>query len=218
MSLTDRRAEKMEAVIRNRQPDIGIFLENVHDKHNIGAVLRTCDSIGVTDVYVLYTMEGLSADYFKAGQKASSGAIKWVRLHFFSDRDKCFEVLRKRYDYLCGTHLGATSHSLYDLDLTGSVLLAFGNEHAGLTEETLAHLDGNFVIPQYGMVQSLNISVACAVTLYEVARQRIAADMYPRTDVPDFHQEISDHYTKTNKIRERMIIKDMPDTVDRMGE
>jgi tRNA C32,U32 (ribose-2'-O)-methylase TrmJ len=68
------------------------------------------------------------------------------------------------------------------------------------------------------MVQSLNISVACAVTLYEVVRQRIAADMYPRTDVPDFHQEIADHYTVTNKTRERMIIKDMPDTVDRMGE
>lgn len=218
MAITDTRAAKMQCVIDHRQPDVAILLENVHDKHNIGAVLRTCDSVGITDVYVLYTMEGLSADYFKAGQKASSGAIKWVRLHFFSDRERCFAVLRKRYDYLCGTHLGAASKSLYELNLTGSVLLAFGNEHAGLTPESLSLLDGNFTIPQFGMVQSLNISVACAVTLYEVARQRIAADLYPRTDSPDFHAEIHDYYHDINKTRERAIIRDMPDTIDRTGE
>jgi len=70
------------------------------------------------------------------------------------------------------------SKSLYDLDLTTSVALLFGNEHAGVTDETLKLCDGNFLIPQVGMVQSLNISVACAVSIYEAKRQRLAKGFY----------------------------------------
>ena len=68
--------------------------------------------------------------------------------------------------------------SLYELDLTKSVALLFGNEHDGVSKEALNYCDGNFVIPQAGMVQSLNISVACAVSIYEAKRQRINKGYY----------------------------------------
>lgn len=207
MALTDRRAAKMQAVVARRQPDLAVLLENVHDKHNIGAVLRSCDSVGIADVYVLYTMEGLDEKYFKAGQQASSGALKWVRLHFFRDRQTCFEILRSRYETILGTHLSAESSSLYELDLTQSTVLVFGNEHAGISEQTLAELDGNFVIPQVGMVESLNISVACAVSLYEASRQRIAVGSYDRADQDTvaYQAELSAYYREINKTRERHI-------------
>jgi tRNA (guanosine-2'-O-)-methyltransferase len=64
--------------------------------------------------------------------------------------------------------------SLYDLDMTKKVALVFGNEHRGVSDEAAAKADGNFQIPMLGMIQSLNVSVACAVSLYEVLRQRLA--------------------------------------------
>ena len=207
MSITEKRQEKFDRVVANRQHDLAILLENVHDKHNIGAVLRSCDSVGIADVYVLFTMEGLDQKYFKVGQQASSGALKWVRTHFYRDREACFKEVRKKYKHILGTHLDSKAKSLYDLDLSESTLLVFGNEHQGITDETLKHLDGNFIIPQMGMVQSLNISVACAVTLYEVARQRIKAGKYKEVseERKAYQQELSDYYSKINKTRERAI-------------
>ena len=86
--------------------------------------------------------------------------------------------MRKKYKKVFGTHLAIESQSLYELDLVQPTALVFGNEHAGITENTLSRLDGNFIIPQVGMVQSLNISVACAVTLYEAFRQRHRQGLY----------------------------------------
>lgn len=88
--------------------------------------------------------------------------------------------------------------SLYDLNLTESVVLAFGNEHNGLTKESFELLDGNFIIPQVGMVQSLNISVACAVSLYEAYRQRARTGKYDRDyDPADIQVEtLRQEYTR----------------------
>ena len=86
--------------------------------------------------------------------------------------------MKSQYDKIYSTHLEETPTSLYSLDLTQSVALLFGNEHDGVSEASLAYSDGNFVIPQMGLVQSLNISVACAVTLYEAFRQRDLQKMY----------------------------------------
>jgi len=86
--------------------------------------------------------------------------------------------VKKKYKRIYATHLGEQSKDLYELNLTEPIALMFGNEHEGITKESLKHCDGNFIIPQFGMVQSLNISVACAVTLFETLRQRKAASMY----------------------------------------
>jgi tRNA (guanosine-2'-O-)-methyltransferase len=68
--------------------------------------------------------------------------------------------------------------SLYDLDLSEPVALVFGNEHSGVSEEALQLADGNFLIPQLGLIQSLNISVACAVSVYEVFRQGVEKGVF----------------------------------------
>ena len=86
--------------------------------------------------------------------------------------------MKSKYDKIYSTHLSKDAVSIYDLELTQSVALLFGNEHEGCTEEALSYSDGNFIIPQYGMVRSLNISVACAISLYEAQRQRLKAGRY----------------------------------------
>jgi tRNA (guanosine-2'-O-)-methyltransferase len=174
--MTPKREEKFKEVIKCRQSNLTVILENVHDPHNISAVLRTCDSVGITDVYVLYT--AVHKDRLELGKRSSSGARKWINVHLYNDVDECMQAVKAKYDKIYATHLSEDAIDLYDLNLTESVALLFGNEHKGVSEAALTYCDGNFLIPQYGMVQSLNISVACAVSLYEALRQRKAKGFY----------------------------------------
>lgn len=174
--MTPKRAARFKEVIKCRQPNLTIILENVHDPHNISAVLRTCDSVGITDIYVLYT--AVHRDRLVMGKRSSSGARKWVNVHLYNDVDECMKAVKAKYSKIYATHLSEDAVGLYDLNLTESVALLFGNEHKGVSEAALTYCDGNFLIPQYGMVQSLNISVACAVSLYEALRQRKAKGFY----------------------------------------
>lgn len=170
--MTPERREKFGKTAARRQFDLSVILENVHDMHNIGAVLRSCDSVGINEVFVLYNEPQLQKDYLELGKRTTAGTRKWIDVHYYTDTAACFKAVRERYDLIYATHLGKTATSLYQLDLTQSVALLFGNEMLGLTEESMAHADENFIIPQVGMAESLNISVACAVSLYEAYRQR----------------------------------------------
>ncbi|MBK5273053.1 MAG: RNA methyltransferase, partial [Bacteroidia bacterium] len=81
--------------------------------------------------------------------------------------------------------LSTDAVSLHDVDLTRSIALVFGNEHSGVSDEIRSLADGNFIIPQVGIIRSLNISVACAVTLYEAFRQKTLAGHYDNPKLAD---------------------------------
>jgi tRNA (guanosine-2'-O-)-methyltransferase len=150
-------------------------MENVQDPHNISAVMRTCDAVGIQDLYVLTTR---IPRHEKFGVKSSSSAAKWLTVHAYDDLEACLKAVRERYGKLYCTHLGMEARDLYEMDFTQSMALVFGNEHSGVSPEMVAACDGNFLIPQVGMIRSLNISVACAVTVYEAYRQKKAAGHY----------------------------------------
>ena len=173
--MTPERREKLMAVLSKRQTDITVVLENVFDPHNISAVMRTCDAVGVQDIYILNTK---IPRHKKWGARSSSSAAKWLTVHQFEEAEECFKSLRQRYSTILTTHLSTDAVGLYDLDLTRPVALVFGNEHSGVSEEIRSLADGNFIIPQAGIIRSLNISVACAVTLYEAYRQKNKAGHY----------------------------------------
>ena len=173
--MTPERTERLNKVLAKRQPGITVVLENVSDPHNISAVMRTCDAIGIQDIYVLNTV---IAKHKKWGANSSSSAAKWLTIHQFTDVAACFEALRKNYQKIYITHLSSDAIDLYDINLTESVALVFGNEHSGVSDELINLCDGNFIIPQVGIIKSLNISVACAVTLYEAYRQKKIAGHY----------------------------------------
>ncbi len=173
--MTPAREKKFREVISKRQTGLTVVLENIHDPHNISAILRTCDAVGILEVYVINTRDVLKK---KLGKKSSASARKWVKVHYFNSVEDCVLKLRENGFSIYATHLSADAHNLYDLDLSKPVALAFGNEHAGVSDELLAHADGNFIIPMMGMIPSLNVSVACAVSLYEALRQRDKEKMY----------------------------------------
>ena len=173
--MTEERTERLNNVLAKRQPGLTIVLENVSDPHNISAVMRTCDAVGVQDIYILNTSIGLHEAW---SAKTSSSAAKWLTVHQFTDAAECFAALRKKFSRIYTTHLSTDAVSLYDLNLTESVALVFGNEHGGVSKEIIEMADGNFIIPQVGIIKSLNISVACAVSLYEAYRQKEKAGQY----------------------------------------
>lgn len=173
--MSPERAARISQALDRRQPDLAILMEEIEDPHNIAAVMRSCDAVGIQDIFIL--AKDLSRyQYF--GRQSSASAFRWVTVHLFDNIGDCLSAIRKRGLKLMATHLKAEAVSLYEMDLTEPLILAFGNERKGISNELLQYCDGNFVIPQMGMIHSLNISVACAVSLYEVLRQRDAAGRY----------------------------------------
>lgn len=180
--MTPEREERLLSVLNKRQNNITVVLENVTDPHNISAVMRTCDAVGIQDIYVLNTK---IARHKKFGQKSSSSADKWLTIHQFADAVACFQELRKHYSLILTTHLSSDAISLHSIDFTQSIALVFGNEHEGVSDEIRSLADGNFIIPQVGIIKSLNISVACAVTVYEAMRQKSLAGHYAARALSD---------------------------------
>lgn len=173
--MTPERKQRLTSVLDKRQGNITVVLENVFDPHNISAVMRTCDAVGMQDIYILNTK---IPRHKKWGAKSSSSAAKWLTIHQFEHAGECFSSLRKHYSTILTTHLSSDAISLHNIDFTKSIALVFGNEHSGVSDEIRALADGNFIIPQVGIIRSLNISVACAVTLYEAYRQKSNAGHY----------------------------------------
>ena len=173
--MTPERRKKLLSVIGKRQNDLAVVLENVFDPHNVSAIMRTCDAVGVQELFVVNTRIPLHKKY---GFKSSRSANKWVTVHQFSNTAECFAEVKRRYSLILTTRLDDASVSLYDMNFLGSIALVFGNEVYGVSDEVQQYADGSFIIPQVGMIESLNISVACAVTLYEAFRQKNLAGHY----------------------------------------
>lgn len=179
--MTPERREKLLNVLKRRQNNLTVVLENVFDPHNETAVMRTCDSVGIQDIFIINNRKPPKRAW---GFKSGGSAKKWLTIHQFTRAEDCFKELRNRYSKILTTHLGSDSVNLYDIDFTESIALVFGNEAFGVSDEVRALADGNFVIPQMGIIQSLNISVACAVTVYEAYRQKEKAGHYNKQMLP----------------------------------
>lgn len=194
--MTDERAKKIQDVLDKRQPDLTVVLENVEDPHNISAVLRSCDAVGIMEVFTIHTKDTRRKKFCR---RTSSGAAKWMMTHQYFSLEECMKIVKERYQQVFSTHLGEQPKNLYDINFTLPTALVFGNERAGLSDEILTYCDGNFIIPQMGMISSLNISVACAVSIYEASRQKHLAGHY---DHPRLNEQEIQALKKFWEIRE----------------
>jgi len=190
---TERRQARIRSVLARRQPDLTVVLENVHDPHNVSAILRSCDGVGVLRAHAVYTIEEPPAGAF--ARQTSASAAKWVEVERHKSLGDCFERLRAECFSILVTRIGPGSRSLYEWDLREPVALVLGNEMRGVSTEARDLADGAIHIPMAGMVESLNVSVACAVCLYEAFRQRTAAGDYelPKLD-PDHLRTLEDDW------------------------
>lgn len=180
--MTSERKEKLERVLNHRQPSLTVVLENIEDPRNISAVMRSCDAVGIQDVYLINDRPARERNWgFKSGRSAE----KWVTLHHFEDVTSCIQTLRGQYRQILTTRLSEGAASVYQVDFTIPTALVFGNERKGVSDALAALSDGNIMIPMAGMLQSLNISVACAVCIYEAFRQKQVAGHYDQPALPE---------------------------------
>ena len=197
--MSPTRTEKFQQALARRQPDLTIVLENVIDPHNVSAVMRTCDAVGIQDVYVIHSRPVRPK---KWGFKSSSSAAKWLTVLDFDSVDQCFQVLRKKYERILCARLDQHAADLYSTDLTRSTAIVFGNEQEGVSEDVRNRSDGSLLIPQVGIISSLNISVACAVTLYEAYRQKQLKGHYDRNNLdPATAQTLFDQWSLHKKLQ-----------------
>lgn len=172
---------RLETVLRRRQPDLTVVMENIHDPHNVSAILRSCDAAGVMGVQLIYT----STEFPDLGKKSSASAIKWVDRRRFESVKECYDTLHEEGYTIYATHLEEAAKVPYEIDMTKKTAFVVGNEHEGVSLEAAHLADGILQIPMFGMIQSLNVSVATAVILFEAVRQRIAAGNYAKARLSD---------------------------------
>ena len=175
---SEKRTNKIISVISSRQKSLHVVLENIHDPHNVSAIFRTCDSVGVGRVSLVYNIE----PFPKIGKKSSASAYKWVEREKYKNIKDCALLLKKDGFKVLVSSITDSSKSIYDFDLTKKTAIVFGNEHRGVSKEVEEIADEKFIIPMFGMVQSLNVSVAAAICLYEASRQRSLKGMYDKSE------------------------------------
>ncbi len=183
--LSERRLQKITSVVNSRQHSLRVVLENIHDPHNVSAILRTCDAVGVPKVSLLYNLE----KFPRIGKKSSASARKWVEVEKFSSVKECYESLRREGYCIYASSISADAIDLYKIDFKKKIAIVLGNEHRGVSNDALNLADKKFKIPMYGMVQSLNVSVAAAIVLYEALRQRQKKGLYKRSELDQQQQE-----------------------------
>lgn len=165
--LTEQRRERIDYVVSERTYSVVPVMEGLHDLGNVAAVLRSAEGMGYQAAHVIDTQSS-----HKTSQRITQGADKWMDLVRWNRSQPCIDHLKKSGYQIVATHLDADME-LENIDFSQPTALVFGNELEGISDEMMEQADARCVIPICGFVQSFNISVAAAVSLYEAMRQRI---------------------------------------------
>ncbi len=174
---TKERKKRIKDVLRFRQPDLRVVLEDITNTHNASAVVRTCDAAGILYIDIIHSRP----EPFPINESISTRAEKWVKFNHYSSTKECFSSLKKQGFKIACTHISSEAVNYTSIDYTQSVAIVFGNELEGVTEEAVHLSDHLIQIPMFGMVQSLNLSVSAGIILYEACRQRVQKGLYEKS-------------------------------------
>ena len=165
--MTPERLQRINNMLNHRQPDLTVCMEGVHKAHNLAAVVRTCDAIGVSAVHAVWKNEQM-----RASGGIAAGSQNWVDVHNYTSTVDAIAELKRQDMQVLVTNLSDTAVDFREIDYTKPTAIILGQEKFGASDVAKELADQDIVIPMVGMVQSLNVSVANAVVLYEAQRQR----------------------------------------------
>ncbi len=173
---TEGRLARIDDSLSRKQPTLQIMLDNVHSSQNLSAIIRSCDAVGVLDIYYS-TKEN---ETLRIHKTITQGAHRWTHRYRMNDAHKVAFLKEKKAQgfQVLVTHLEERAVSFRKIDYTKPTLLVIGNEKEGVSPEVIEMADEVIIIPMQGMVQSLNVSVATALILYEAQRQLENAGRY----------------------------------------
>jgi tRNA (guanosine-2'-O-)-methyltransferase len=173
------RYNRIQQVLKARQPDLTLCLEEVHKPNNVSAIIRSSDAIGLHKIHAVWPHGNM-----KTLAHTSAGARNWVEVDTHDTIDEAVDVLKHQGMQLLVTNLSPQAVDFREIDYTKPTAIILGGEKHGVSERALSLADQDIIIPMIGMVQSLNVSVASALILYEAQRQREQAGMYQREESP----------------------------------
>ncbi len=192
--LVETRQERLKTVVRQRQRGLMVLMEHVNNPFNLAAISRSCDAFGVQTIAYTIAPEQ-DFDPYTTGSPAAMSSSKWLDYRSFTaGTDAALTTLKSEGWHLIATTLSDTAYSLYEMDFTPypQIALLVGDERNGLSQTALSMADTHLTIPMLGMIQSFNVSVATAIILFEIVRQRRAsgqAFMLPEAEQETlFHQ------------------------------
>jgi tRNA (guanosine-2'-O-)-methyltransferase len=168
--IPDGRLDRLERVLDQRLSGLTVLLEDLHHPQNMGACVRTAEAFGLTDVWVVSRHD----DPFRPTHKIARGGQKWIDIHRNREINVALDDLERRGFRILATNPDAAD-ALEDIDFSVPTVLCLGNEIDGVSIDVSNRAHGAFRIPMYGLTQSLNVSVALGVCLYEATRRRRAA-------------------------------------------
>lgn len=177
--MSPERYQRIRRVLDMRQTDLSVIIENVHKPHNVSAIVRTCDSVGIHRAHAVWDRK------YRMRVGTAMGSEQWVRMDSHNTIQDAIHHVKGQGMQVLVTHLSDTAVDFRDVDYTRPTAILFGQEKYGVTDEAIALADRDIVIPMAGMVQSLNVSVAAALVLYEAQRQRQIAGLYERKHLPE---------------------------------
>jgi tRNA (guanosine-2'-O-)-methyltransferase len=178
--MTPERLERINKMLDHRQPDLTVCMEGVHKSHNLAAVVRTADAIGVSDVHAIW-----KSDEMEVRGGSAAGSQNWIDVHNYSKTKDAIDTLKKQGMQVLVTNLSESAVDFREIDYTKPTAIILGQEKFGASDIALEMADQDIMIPMVGMVQSLNVSVACSVVLYEAQRQRQLAGMYNKPSIDE---------------------------------
>ena len=174
MPILPRRFERIKNVLNCRMKNLTILVEDVNKPHNLSAILRTCDAAGVLEANFISKNNAV-----KTFNSTAQGSQKWIKLNNHKSIINAISDLKKRGFKLYGTTLNTESIDYRKFDYSENTCFVLGAEKWGLSDELTSMVDQTIFIPMRGMVQSLNVSVATSILLFEAIRQRENKDLLP---------------------------------------
>jgi tRNA (guanosine-2'-O-)-methyltransferase len=160
-------------MLLHRQPDLTVVMDNVNKAHNLSAIIRSCDAVGIGEIHAVSYRKSIYTE-----QDAAAGASKWTALNLFHDIESVYRKLSDNGMQILVATNRAGCVDFRDIDYTLPTALVVGAEWDGISEEAIKGAHHAIAIPMFGMVESLNVSVATAVILFEAQRQRTEKGMY----------------------------------------
>ncbi len=171
--MTPKRRETINKVLDLRQPDLTVITENVVKQRNLAAIVRTCDAVGIARMHCVQNEEE-----YRSFRGTSASADKYVDVELHARIAEPIASLRAQGYQIVTANLTSDAVDYRNIDFCKPTALVMGTELSGVSPATADACDKNIVIPMMGMVESFNVSLACAIILSEAQHQRQAAGLY----------------------------------------
>ncbi len=178
--MTPERYERIRQTLDCRQPDLTVITDEVYKPHNLSAIARTCDAVGIPEIHCVWPRHK-----YRLKTSSTAGSAEWLEVQTHADIATGIQHLKNKGMKVVAAHLTDRAINYRDYDFTQPTALLMGTEKEGVSDIASDMADEHLIIPMRGMVHSFNVSVAAAIILNEAHHQREQAGLYQHNRLPE---------------------------------